>query len=194
MELELIMPNYEYFPINGIGTHETDRLLEWLEEYREPDLWHQMMFSLNFDASNTMDYVLWFVQQPDCDIATAVSAFSMTYAFECVYTETRPYDDRVFDLAEIICNNSEKGYYTRSEIGGVDNMLDISPSGVLQKISKACEVLLQKNQEPYLPIPQKILTEKYPEKYNKTPYFVDESAVVRIDSMGEEARRILGYQ
>lgn len=187
------MPNYEYFPMNGIGSHETDKLLEWLEEYREPDLWHQMMFSLNYDAESTMDYLLWFVQQPDCDIATAVCAFSITYAFECVYTETRPYDGRVHDLAEIICNNSETGFYTRSEIGGVNNMLDIPPSKVLQKINEACKKLLQNNQEPYLPIPQTILSKSFQEEYSKTPYYVDESAVVRIDSMGEEARRILGY-
>ncbi len=188
------MPNYENFPMDGIGSHETDRLLEWLEEYREPDLWHQMMFSLNYDANNTMDYVLWFVQQPDCDIATAVSAFSMTYAFECVYTKTRPLDGRVFDLAEIISNNSENGYYTRSKIGGVESMLDIPPVKVLEEISKGCELLLPENQDPYLPIPRKILTESFPKKYIPTPYFVDESAVVRIDSMDEEVRRILGFQ
>lgn len=164
---------------NGIGFSDKDSVLSWLDANRNPDLWPHVVFQVNYDHPNALDYVEWIVSQPECDKATAVIAMGLTYCHEAIYREIDEHNTRI---AQIICENSEAGFYTRNVVGGFEVADERThPAHILGAIEEGCKKHLNKDEPTRLPIPLNILKSDYPNAMSQVDYMVDETGILHYD-------------
>lgn len=175
------------------GFHEKDEMLSWLAKERNPTLWHHILCGMNYDLQYTLDYVLWIVQQPDCDVATAVAALQLTYGYEFIYRDFNEVDSpgedvvRTYKIAKTICDNAGKGHYKRSKIGGSQAFQNESPDQTLIAIHQGCKLMKIDPEKAFLRIPKEILMVRFPDHLPKSEYFIDETAVVHFTEFDESA-------
>jgi|GEM_PF-6292041 len=155
-----------------------------LSTFVEPSLWHQITEAVNFDNIYTYEILEWIVEQPECDIATAYSLLARTGGYELIYRAHEPFQLELYELVEIITERSQKGLYSRSEIGlhGVHP----SPTKLAQTIKDECSKL-EDPKSPYLPVPTLLLDHSYPDLGElKTGYMGDETGIWDIKSITPE--------
>jgi Domain of unknown function (DUF4274) len=95
------------------------RFARWLMSTSDPDIWHMVATSWNWDYSHAP--LLWIVRQENCDLATALEVFflaSPSYYFRWVNDRSSVPADNLdhFDFLREIHRRLERGFYKRSEI------------------------------------------------------------------------------
>ncbi|MCP3442902.1 DUF4274 domain-containing protein [Bradyrhizobium sp. CCGUVB14] len=95
------------------------RFARWLMATSDPDVWHIVAMSWNWDYSHAP--LLWIIQQETCDIATALEIFFLadpTYYFRWAKDRsavpTRNLE--MFDFLAELRQRLARGFYQRSEI------------------------------------------------------------------------------
>jgi Domain of unknown function (DUF4274) len=89
---------------------------KWLVEESTPDDWHRFVPKWNWDFG--IEPLLWIVQQKDCDVATALTAFYWTRPGQLLgeRTEVQQYALHSFDLVNEVRQRFLRGFYTNSSL------------------------------------------------------------------------------
>lgn len=183
---------HQYFDFN-----QMDRTLAFLEDGRDPDLWHQIVDGLNYDSPWALDYVLWIVRQPDCDLATAALAFVSLRCAPYVYgapDTARHFDDRHLRIATEICHRSAASHYTRAKIGWHAPEHHPSPASVLADIRSTCHARGLAPDQTFLPIPEAVLGANFDKPPAPVNYFVDEGGFSHMNTMDPFMQAIMGFK
>ena len=94
-----------------------EALIRWLSK-RDPDEWHRVALSWNWDSGYMV--LRWIIQQPDCDRATALLIFwrgDVAYYLPYGHRDEVPEPNGdVYDLLCEIRQNWIAGKYRRSEL------------------------------------------------------------------------------
>jgi hypothetical protein len=169
---------------------EKEKCLAWLASERKPELWPDVISGIHHDNPDAVDYIKWIVEQPDCDIGTAIVALGLTYCYEAIYLDSNPEKTQ---LAEIICRNSQAGFYRRNTVGGLAGGRDkeTDPVLIMENIRRGCENHLDDKTTPNLPIPYKILQAELPDESPKHDYYIDESGIFYIDDFDDYTVQII---
>ncbi|WP_347311267.1 DUF4274 domain-containing protein [Defluviimonas sp. SAOS-178_SWC] len=174
-----------------------ERTIGFLEGGRDPDLWHQLVDGMNYDDPRALDYVLWIVRQPDCDIATAALTFVSLRCADHVCAAPRLHsgaDDRVSRIASEICARSEASGYTRAKIGWHAPDHIPTPAAVLADIRANCAKLGLAAGRTHLPIPAAVLGADFDKPPAAASYFVDEGGFTHMSAMDPFMQAIMGFR
>ena len=173
------MPEINTGPEHILFDQNTTRVLA---SVREPELWHEIVFSINHDTMYAYEILEWIVEQPECDIATAYAVLATTAGHLCIYEKT--HDIEIFELSEIIIQRAQDGLYTRSLIG-LDRVY-LPPSKMAKEIEEGC-MKLPDSEQTKLPVPTVLLEHTYPETGRFfTGYMGDETGIWHIKSTQPE--------
>lgn len=148
---------------------------EKLKLARNPDLYHQVACAVKCDC-DSYPLLQWIVEQPDCDKATALTVLGITAAYEHIFRMSYETESgAVSEIARTICENSEQGFYKRSEIGLQDVETAWQPAQLKGQVEEGCHKLDGSAGGPYLPVPKQLLDHVYPDvPAIYTGYFGDE--------------------
>ncbi|QBX99642.1 hypothetical protein E2K80_01975 [Rhodophyticola sp. CCM32] len=171
-------------------------LMEWMVECPDPDLWHEIVVGSDLTGELGLEPVLWIVQQPTCDMATAAAALVRLEAWEYVIVpvEKKAYaDPLIFEIAKVICTRSEGDGYQRNKIGWDLGRLRFSPKVMLNHIYAFCEQKRLARDETYLPIPVTLLSGNYAKTVPQREYMIDAEGVTHISTLDAETRKAIGH-
>ncbi|MFQ6554115.1 DUF4274 domain-containing protein [Aestuariibius insulae] len=163
-----------------------------------PELWNEVVYSLNPDSPLAEDILSWICNQPECDIATALTVF-INFELEDItkvaISDTRGREEiakyrsnKTWELTRIICENSERNFYQRSDFS--PHRLEDQPASVLERLEKhRSEANVQKSD--YLPIPRNLLKHNFPNRPPKpSGYFGDETGMYHISTLPPELQEM----
>ncbi|MBR0685800.1 DUF4274 domain-containing protein [Bradyrhizobium manausense] len=106
-------------PWNEYTPQRFVRFARWLMAASDPDVWHIVATSWNWDYSHAP--LLWIIRQEKCDIATALEIFFLadpTYYFRWAKDRSSvpPRNLEMFDFLAELRQRLARGFYQRSEI------------------------------------------------------------------------------
>jgi hypothetical protein len=150
--------------------------LHWLAKSRDPDLWHLIAAHANTDLLEK--FVVWVIQQPECDRATAAYLFLKLGGVSC-FDDPPSGSPSSWSFAKQsvarICNRSENGdgflrrVLTLSEVGEKDDQRDL----LLNIQAKAGRA------ESFAPVPVRLLGEVFEGRATNSAYeLVGEGEIV----------------
>ena len=154
------------------GTSGDDpSFFEWLDDNRDPDLWHLIVRHFNYDAPCAMQFCDWAIEQPECDKATAALIFILCCGESYIGKPTSELDKDGEIIAKLV-RRSEGSGFARNELSlssvGEDN--DQRP-------------LLKRLQERptsgvyTVPIPTNLLSNPFDGRWPATLFAVDENII-----------------
>lgn len=182
---------------SSFAFEDSERLLGWLQTERNPDLWHHIVFGMNFDSRHTLDYIGWIVRQSDCDVATAAAVLILCEGWRHVFTprdSTRETDPRLFEIASTICHGSESGAYTRARIGWHAPDYMPTPTATLARIYAACAERGIAAGKTTLPVPRRVLGADFDKPQAPVEYFIDETGLYHLSTMDPFMQEMMGYR
>ena len=111
--------------------------LNWLEEYRDPDFWPELIRGMNPDLDAALPVIGWIVQQPDCDRATAAMAFVLLGGDIIVGKSRADLRGQRENLCADICERAANGGYERQDFSLAAMGLAEDPSERIRRYANA---------------------------------------------------------
>lgn len=179
------------------GFEDRDRTFAWLQKERNPDLWHHILYGMNYDSPSALDYIQWIVSQPDCDVATAAAALIHCQCWHYVYQSPDEHayaDARQLLIASEVCHRSENAGYSRARIGWHPPYGGPSPASVLEKIHAGCAERGLAGGKTLLPVPATILGANFDKPPAPVEYFIDEGGFSHLSTMDPFMQKIMGFK
>lgn len=191
--LRVVNPEaYLSFPVEGLA-YGDPRLLEWLATHSDPQLWHLLACEMLCETTEQLDILLWIVQQPECDKATAAAALVATEVDRYIYSPAdafrSPWSAWYQRLASEICHRVDTGFYTESNIADPSLTIGRSIQQALVDIEAGCALAANEGRELGLPRPDTLLTWQYPDASFVRRYDIDQDAIIRLDVYDESVRK-----
>lgn len=152
-----------------------EKFLDWLGENPDPDLWHLIVGNFNYDLPCTSRVLNWIVDQPDCDRATAASAFALCCGEDYAGRPKADVDERTDTYAGIV----EK-ICRRSELGDGFPVNRLAPFGYDGNPRDLLDDMRRKAQsgDHVVPVPVKLLSAPFADGQPRTPYYVHSETIV----------------
>ena len=180
-----------HFPKEGMSFADEDRLFAWLEEHRDPELWHQLALYMDHDSGLASKYLLWIVSQPDCDASTALAAFVIGLGHEYLYADEAP-SDPYWQLAKAIGERANANFYRRTEIANPEPFLDANLEAVRTALRTGYERRAAQGGPLPLAPPESLFDRDFPADRFLCRYLIDQDAIVRIDALDDRVQQLLG--
>ncbi len=159
----------------------TDGPLEqWLEQNRDPGLWHEIADGLNYAFSDNQSVLAWMLAQPDCQNAVATRIF-VNAGLPALCALSGPTDGNRTGLilAHLITLRESTGGFQANRLSdatGVDR------DHLLNTCHAGNRRLAGNRRIPFLPAPVRLLSARPVGPLPQTDFVIDGTTIMRVRS------------